>query len=293
VLKSMTAFGRANGELPCGLLTIEMKSVNHRYLDISLRLPKKYTPLEERIKKKIASQFSRGRIEIMLQVNGDATRVQNLELDTGLAAAYHKILDRLKEQFDLKGEIELSLMASFKDLILIKEEEIDLEKDWKIIEPILVEGMSSMEQMRIEEGRALYADLIKRLDLLSSLVNDIQNRVPEVIKVCRDKLQERIKTLLEDIEVDPMRLAQEVAIMADRSDVTEELVRIRSHFDQFRGLTDTDGAIGRKLDFLIQEMHREANTIGSKAGGDAFISHKVVDIKCELEKMREQVQNVE
>ena len=110
--------------------------------------------------------------------------------------------------------------------------------------------------------------------------------------MCRDKLQERIKALLEDIELDPMRLAQEVAIMADRSDVTEELVRIRSHFDQFRGLTDTDGAIGRKLDFLIQEMHREANTIGSKAG-DTFISHKVVDIKCELEKMREQVQNVE
>jgi uncharacterized protein (TIGR00255 family) len=270
-----------------------MKSVNHRYLDISLRLPKKYTLIEERIRKKIASQFSRGRIEIMLQVNGDAIRVQNLELDTGLAAAYYKILGRLKEQFDLKGEIELSLMASFKDLILIKEEEIDVEKDWEIIEPILVEGMSSMEQMRIEEGRALYADLIKRLDLLSSLVNDIQNRVPEVIKVYRDKLQEKIKTLLEDIEADPMRLAQEVAIMADRSDVTEELVRIRSHFDQFRGLTDTDGAIGRKLDFLIQEMHREANTIGSKAGGDTFISHKVVDIKCELEKMREQVQNIE
>jgi uncharacterized protein (TIGR00255 family) len=182
-------------------------------------------------------------------------------------------------------------MASFKDLILIKEEEIDVEKDWEIIEPILVEGMGSMEQMRIEEGRALYADLIKRLDLLSSLVNDIQNHIPEV-KVCRDKLQERIKTLLEDIEIDPMRLAQEVAIMADRSDVTEELVRIRSHVDQFRGLTDTDGAIGRKLDFLIQEMHREANTMGSKAG-DALISHKVVDIKCELEKMREQVQNVE
>ncbi|MEW5948071.1 MAG: YicC/YloC family endoribonuclease [Thermodesulfobacteriota bacterium] len=292
MLKSMTAFGRANGELPCGLLTIEMKSVNHRYLDISLRLPKKYTTLEERIRKKIAAQFSRGRIEIMLQVNGDATRVQNLELDTGLAAAYHKILGLLKEQFDLKGEIELSLMTSFKDLILIKEEAIDIEKDWEIIEPILAEGMSSMEKMRIEEGRALYADLIKRLDLLSSLVNDIQNRVPDAIKVSRDKLEERIKALLEDIDVDPMRLAQEVAIMADRSDVTEELVRIRSHFDQFRGLAHTDEAIGRKLDFLIQEMHREANTIGSKAG-DAFISHKVVDIKSELEKMREQVQNVE
>ncbi len=292
MLKSMTAFGRASGELPCGSLTIEIKSVNHRYLDIGLRLPKKYTILEERIRKKIAAQFFRGRIELVLQINGDAIRVQNLELDTGLAAVYHRILGRLKEQFDLKGEIELSLMASFKDLILIKEEEIDVAKDWDIIEPVLNEGMGSVEQMRIEEGRALYADLIKRLDLFSSLVNDIQDHIPEVIKVCRDKLQERIKTLLVDIEVDPIRLAQEVAIMADRSDVTEELVRIRSHIDQFRRLTGTDVAVGRKLDFLIQEMHREANTIGSKAG-DAFISHKVVDIKCELEKMREQVQNIE
>lgn len=292
MLKSMTAFGRSGGELSHGLLTIEIKSVNHRYLDVSLRLPRIYTLFEDRIKKKIARQFSRGRIELLLQLNGGISGIRNVELDTELASAYYRILGRMQEEFDLKGEIDLSLMASFKDLILIKEEEIDVEKDWDVIEPVLNEGMGSMEQMRIEEGRALYADLIKRLDLLSSLVNDIQNHIPEVIKVCRDKLQERIKTLLEDIEVDPIRLAQEIAIMADRSDVTEELVRIGSHIDQFRELMDTDGPVGRRFDFLIQEMHREANTIGSKAG-DAFISHKVVDIKFELEKMREQVQNIE
>ncbi len=292
MLKSMTAFGRGSGEIPHGLLTVEIKSLNHRYLDISLRLSKKYVVFEEQIKKKLASQFSRGRIELLLQVNGEVPRVQNLELDMELADAYYKILEHLKEKFNLEGKVDLSLMASFKDLILSKETEIDIQKDWKIIEEVLNEAMNRMEQMRIEEGRTLAADLVKRLDLVSSLGDDIQNYIPAAIRQYSDKLRDRIANLVEDTKVDEARLAQEIAIMADRSDVTEELVRLESHIDQFRRLIDAGKAIGRRLDFLIQEMYREVNTIGSKAG-DAFISHKVVDMKYELEKIREQVQNIE
>lgn len=292
MLKSMTAFGRASGELSGRPLTIEIKSVNHRYLDISVRLPRRYALFEEPIKKKVAAQFSRGKIELLLQVNGNLSRVQGLELDTELASTYYKLLGRMKEEFNLTGEIDLPLMASFKDLLLVKEEEIDAEKDWRVIEGVLHQAMDSIEQMRTIEGKALARDLLKRLDLLSSLSNDIQNHIPEVIREYGDRLRTRIKTLLQDIKVDEGRLAQEIAIMADRSDLTEELVRMESHIDQFRELINMDGPAGRRLDFLIQEMHREANTIGSKSG-DAFISHKVVDMKYELEKMREQVQNIE
>lgn len=292
MLKSMTAFGRATGKFLTGSVAIEIRSVNHRYLDTNIKLYKRLSSLEELIKKRIASSFSRGRIELSARVDDSDSTARSLTLDVGLAKTYYELFNTLKRELGISGEVDLAMLSSFSDLIRPKEEEANLEEDWRAIEPILAEAISAGEKMRTEEGRALRLDLIKRLDLLCSFVNDIEAKVPGVIKEHSIRLKQRIVNLLEEAEVDPMRFNQEVAIIAERSDITEEVVRLKSHVDQFRNLMEAEGPVGRRLDFLIQEMHREANTMGSKAI-DASISHTAVDIKSELEKMREQVQNVE
>ncbi len=288
----MTAFGRATGYVLETMVCIEMKSVNHRHLDVAMRVPKKYAALEEPMKKSIAARFSRGRIEVFVQCDGEGAKPRGLQLDVQLAKAYHELLVSMQRQFNLTGNIDISLMASFRDLFIVKEEDSDLAEEWKGIQNVLIEAINSMEQMRMAEGKTLSVDLGKRLDVLRSLVNDIRGRAPEVVHAYASRLKQRISNLVQEVDIDATRLAQEVATMAERSDVTEELVRITSHIEQFGALIEQDEPAGRRFDFLVQEMYREANTIGSKAG-DMLIAHKVVDIKCELEKIREQIQNIE
>lgn len=292
MLKSMTAFGRNSGTFLDNALTIEAKSLNNRYLDTIVHVPKKYSSLEDRFKKAVAEKFSRGRVEILVRVEGENTVAGSIQADIPLARAYCRVLSEVERELGLSGGISLSLVTSFKDVVVVKEAEPDLESAWSAVKNVLGSVLDKLEQMRIEEGRVLTADLVKRLDLLSSLVNDVRNHVSQTATNSYNKLKQRIFDLAGDVEVDTTRIAQEVALLVDRSDITEELVRTESHISQFRAIIETGGPAGRKLDFLIQEMYREANTIGSKAA-DAFVSHKVVDMKCELEKIREQVQNIE
>ncbi|MFH1146365.1 MAG: YicC/YloC family endoribonuclease [Pseudomonadota bacterium] len=292
MLKSMTSFGRAGGKFLNGSVTIEIRCVNHRYLDTSIKLHKRLSGLEEFIKKKIASSFSRGRVELSARVDESDAAARNLTLDVGLARIYYGLFNSLKKELGVSGEVDLTMLASFGDLVKPKEEDANLEEDWRAIEPTLAEAISAAENMRTEEGRALYVDLVKRLDLLCSFVNDIETSMPSAIKEHGIRLKQRILSLMEQAELDPMRFNQEIAIIAERSDITEEVVRFKSHIEQFKSLLNTEDPVGRRFDFLIQEMHREANTMGSKAI-DASISHRVVDIKSELEKIGEQVQNIE
>jgi len=293
LIKSMTAYGRGEWEGEGGLFTAEIKSVNNRYRDIILRIPKNIQPLEDELRSWVSSKVRRGRIEVSLQIrhNGSDSSYR-LDLNVPLAEAYFKIFDQVARQFGLDRDIRLESLCQLKDVILVKAEEIDLDRVRTGFHEALEAALDSLDQMRLREGEAIKADFLRRLDLLGTYLKDIKDRVPHVVQAYGKRLRENLNRMLAEVEVDEARVAQEVAILADRSDVTEEIVRLRSHLSQFRVYVSQDEALGRRLDFLLQEMNREVNTLSSKAS-DATISRIVVEMKAELEKLREQVQNVE
>jgi len=273
---------------------IEMKSVNHRFLEISLRLPGMLLPLEGEIKRRIGEQFSRGRIEATLRVdgNGSAASAGRFTLNLPLVRNYHALLGQLKEELHLEGEITLEMMAGFRDAFVPAETSQDQVALWEGLSSILAEAIRTLTEMREKEGESLKRDLTARLNLIAAFLEGIAGRAPQVVLDYQKRLTDRIRELTGGMVMDEARLLQEVAIMAERSDITEEIVRFRSHIDQFNDLLAGKDAAGRKIDFLIQEMGREINTIGSKSG-DAEISRNVIEIKSELAKLREQVQNIE
>jgi uncharacterized protein (TIGR00255 family) len=249
-------------------------------------------PLEGQARNLIKQRVSRGRLEISVQMEDSTAGEQKLELDLSLAKDIHLALKSLQENLNLPGEIGMETMANFRDLFVRKEVEIDLEKEWISLQKALENALNSLEQMRQIEGSNLRNDFLNRLRTVEDRADQIAEKAPLALKVCRDRLAERVAELSGGLEIDPSRLAQEVAFLAERSDITEELVRIKSHLNQFREMLDRPEPMGRKMEFLLQEFNREANTLGSKAN-DAGISYLTVEIKSELEKMREQVQNVE
>lgn len=283
----MTGYGR--GEK--GNFVAEVRSFNHRFLDISLKIPKTLSPLEVRIKKELQGRFSRGKFEVSIIRTGEE-EARAFIIDRGLAHQYYKVLEGLKRDFKLKGEIDLALMASMSDLITIKEMEEDIELAWKDMEVALKGSIEDLIRMRSDEGEFLKGDLLRRVEAIERHLDKIEARCPQVVQNHREKLIERVKAIRGEIEIDESRLHFEVALFAERCDVTEEIVRVRSHLRQFRNTLEKGGAIGKRLDFLIQEIVREINTMSSKAN-DAEISQKAVDIKDELERIREQVQNIE
>jgi uncharacterized protein (TIGR00255 family) len=292
MLKSMTGFGRGEGETTLGKMVVESRSVNHRYSDVNIKLPKRLSLFENRMKEVIRTQASRGRIDVALRLDNFGEEKVQLTVDLELAEQYYRALQELKERLRLKDEITLSLMAGAKDLITAKEELGDIEPYWQEILPVLRQSLKNMDDMKRMEGESLSKDLQQRLELITEQLQMIKQQFPLRLKAFFTRLQDRLRSLLEGMETDPLRFQQEVAFLAERSDVTEEIVRAESHLVQLGRLLEANEPVGRKMDFLLQEIHREVNTVSAKAN-DAEMSQRVVEIKSELEKIREQVQNVE
>ncbi len=273
---------------------VEIKSLNHRFLEISLRLPASLSALEIEIKKKIGEPLIRGKIDVTIRrdANASAENAHYLALNLPLARNYFDLFTQLKQSLNLQDDIKLGMIAGQKDIFLPVESPQDMTTLWQGLSVVLEEAIAGMMDMRRREGEILSQDLLARLDLMAQLINRIEVKAPKVVSEYQKRLTERIRELSSGLVVDEARLSQEVAIFAEKSDITEEIVRFRSHIGQFLEMLHSDEAIGRKVDFLIQEMNREVNTIGSKSS-DADISRQVIEIKSELAKLREQVQNLE
>lgn len=293
MIKSMTAFGSAAFQQGDRRYVAEVRSVNHRYRDIVLRLPRNQQLLEEGLRAIISSRIHRGRIEASLQIERSSEAPPyDLELNLPLADAYLRIFRQLAEHAGLDQEMRLESLLQMKDVMAVRPDADDAEEAREGLHKALHGALDALDEMRCREGDAILKDFIERLDRLEVCVDAVHRRAPELNDECRRRLNEKISTLLNGVDVDPARLAQEVAFLAERSDITEEIVRARSHLKQFRDYMSLDEAVGRRLDFLIQEIHREVNTLGVKAA-DTAISQMAVEMKAELEKLREQVQNVE
>jgi uncharacterized protein (TIGR00255 family) len=292
MVRSMTGYGMGQKVMSLGRITAEARSHNHRYLDISVRLPKKLYPLEIRIKEMVKAHFSRGRFDISIEMDSGGKDQFKLEPNIEVAQMYVDALENLKSKLNIAGEVTLDLVSRAKDVIMAKEVEEDVVSLWEEISGVLQACLEALEATRESEGRNLVLDLEGRLKRIARHIEEVRGRSPSVLEAYRKRLSERVAEMAEGVEIDSTRLHQEVAYFADRSDITEEVVRIDSHLKQFEQMLGSDEPIGRKMDFLLQEIHREVNTTSAKAN-DVVISQKVVEIKAELEKMREQIQNIE
>jgi len=295
MIKSMTAFGRAEKTVEGCSYTVEMRCVNRRYCEISVRMPQFAAggPLEERIKKLVAAKVSRGRVDVVVKIKNGSRTLPEIEVNVPLAKAYYNALSKLNESLGIEERVGLETLLALEGIITATEPEVDLEKTWADLSTCVSDALESVDVMRISEGKAIYDDFQKRLLSVEEGISGIRVLAPSVLSEYRSRLNERIAVLTEGkVELDPNRLAQEAAFLADKSDITEEIVRAESHLKQFRTMLESEGPAGRTLDFLLQELNREVNTIGSKAG-DARLSHIAVQLKSELEKIREQVQNIE
>lgn len=297
MLKSMTAFGRARRMSQDNALdiTAEIKSVNSRYLDCNVRLPRMYGFLEEKVKAYLAEAgITRGKVEVYIGVDVLEQRGMEVMLDTEAAKSYIKALEKLRDNFDLKDDISVMSVAQNRDLFTMKKPDDDLEKDWQEIRAVLSEAVDGYNKMRTAEGANLAEDLIKKAENIKNCAAKVKELSETDIAGYPEKLEKRIRQLLKDFDVETteQRILTEAAIFADKAAIDEELVRLSSHFKALDDILGADEPVGRKLDFLVQEINREINTIGSKAG-NAEIAHLVVDMKTELEKIREQIQNIE
>lgn len=287
----MTGYGKAEADSSGGRITVEIKSVNHRYCEMFVKLPRVLSLMESDVKKKVAERLKRGKIEVYIQLEpGEHALVPAVNI--GLARGYCEAFRFLKEELELADEVSLALILSQKDVLAAPDSRTDSDEFRRALFETVGAAAERLENMRLEEGKALRDDLLGRRARLAELLESVATRVPVVVSDYVVKLREHIAQILEGAAPDDSRLAQEVAIMADRGDVTEELVRFRSHLTQLDSFLVEVEPVGRKLDFLLQEMNREVNTIGSKAN-DAQIAMLVVELKAELEKIREQVQNIE
>ncbi len=288
----MTGFGRGEATEADQTWTVEIRTVNHRFLDQRVVLPRAFAALEERVRKTIAASQDRGRVEISLALSGSSSSGPRLTVDTDLARQYHECLQQLAEEFGLGPRIQFSDMLNHRDIISLQEQNPDLDQEWPLVEQAVLAALLECGRMREQEGKALKQDLLGRLDNFAAVVKEIESNIPQVLQQRQEELKKRVLKLLDGMDIDPMRLAQETAIMADKADVTEEVVRLASHISQFRNFLDSGEPVGRRLDFLLQEFLREVNTLASKIS-NAAIAHLGVEMKNEIEKLREQVQNIE
>jgi uncharacterized protein (TIGR00255 family) len=294
MIKSMTGYGRAKSVLDGKNFVVEIKSVNHRNMEIIVRLPSILNALEIDIKKKITERIFRGRAEVNIRTETDLSKglEEKLHVNLPLIRTYYSLLNKIRDELDLKDEITLNMISNLKDAFYYPETELNLEETWKHLEKTLGEAIDSLLEMRETEGKLLYGDFILRADTIKTFLSTLESRAPHVVLEYKKRMEERVAELTDSLDIDESRMNQEIAIMTEKSDITEEIVRFESHLAQFREMLESDGAVGRKMDFVLQEMHREINTIGSKSN-DVEISLNVIEIKSELAKMREQAQNVE
>ena len=292
MVRSMTGFGRAKAQIDGLDITVEIKSVNHRYFEFSARMPRVYSFLEEKIKSKLSESISRGKVEVSIMIDDNTENATVVEINHEYANAYLKALKNLSKEYCLKNDVKVSSLVGNAELFKVKRQVLEDEVVEKAVFTVLEDALDKFIEMRTIEGERLLKDVTDRANYILEKVSFIEERSPETVKNYRERIEQKIKELLGDNTVDEQRILTEVAIFADKVAVAEETVRLRSHIKQFETLMSSNDAIGRKLDFIVQEMNREANTIGSKAQ-DIEIAHTVVDIKSEIEKIREQIQNME
>lgn len=293
MVKSMTSFGRSSSEEgQKRIFTVEMKSVNNRYLDINIRMPKALISLEEEVRKMISSSLSRGKVDVFINLKNYSQNEGTPKVDLKLAEDYLNCLKQIEENFGVKNDVSVMQLARFPEVITMVQEEEKIEEIFEELKPLISKSIEMMISMRITEGEKLKDDILDKITIIENLVKEIEKVADTVPKAYKIKLEERLSELLSGADVDQNRLATEVCIFADKATVDEEITRLGSHISQIRKTLSLDEPIGRKLDFIIQEMNRETNTIGSKSS-DIHMTNLVIDIKNLIEKIREQVQNIE
>lgn len=292
MVKSMTGFGRCEISEGSRKMTVEMKSVNHRYLDVNMKMPKKLNFFDASIRNLLKSYIQRGKVDLFITYEDTAETNFSLKYNQELAGEYLKYLQQMSEQFGLENDIRVSTLSRYPEVFSMEEVQVDEEELWNLLEKALKGACEQFVDTRIKEGENLKKDLLAKLDEMLVNVDYIAVRSPEIIGEYRRKLEDKVKELLEDVHIEESRLATEVTIFADKICVDEEIVRLRSHIEHTKTTLEEGGAVGRKLDFIAQEMNREANTILSKAN-DLQVSNRAIDLKTEIEKVREQIQNIE
>jgi len=292
MIKSMTGYGRGQSHRDSLSFTVEIKAVNHRYADINIKAPRLVTPFESQIKKQVGSVLKRGKIDIYVTQNNNAQAAVKPVVNKSLAAAYLEALQDIRDLDGVAGDVPLAYLASLPDVVKLEDISVVEEEIISCLEAALIQALNAIVGMRSVEGAATGVDMEERLVLLKEMLSGIEAQAASVPLEWHRKLTERLARLQNGAEMDPQRIAQEIAIFADRSDISEELVRFRSHLEQFSELLICAEPVGRQMDFLVQELNREANTMGSKSN-DATLTRYVVGLKSELEKIREQVQNIE
>ncbi len=292
MIRSMTGFGRAQASVEGYNITVEIRSVNHRYFEFYAKMPRTYSFLEEKVKSTLLTGISRGKVECSLQIESTADDSVIVTVNEPLARGYVDAIGNIADTFSLSNDLTALSIARFSDVLSITKAPVDEDALWAKVEPVVKEALDGFVSMRETEGKKLGVDVLSRTETILENVSYIEERSPETVKQYSEKLLERMKTVLGDTQIDESRILTEAAIYADKVAVAEETVRLKSHIDQLRTMLESKEAIGRKLDFLVQEINREANTIGSKAQ-DVDIARRVIDIKAEVEKIREQIQNIE
>ncbi len=292
MIKSMTGFGRGEVSTESCKVTVEMKSVNHRYLDVNMKMPKKLNFFEASIRNLLKEYIQRGKVDLFISFEDLSENSVNVTYHKEVAAEYMNFLQQMAEDFSLENDVRVSSLARFPEVMTLDDVEIDEEGVWKSLEKAIRQAAEGFVESRIREGENLCADLIAKLDEMLEAVDFIEARSPQIIEEYKKRLTDKVQEMLGDAKVDEARLVTEVTIFADKVCVDEELVRLRSHVQTTKNTLLEGGGIGRKLDFLAQEMNREANTILSKAN-DLEISNKGIELKTAIEKVREQIQNIE
>ena len=291
-VRSMTGYGRGEHIAEERKFTVEMKSVNHRYNDMTIKLPRSLASLEDKIKKRIMRDVFRGKTDVYISFETFSAADVEVKLNETLAAAYIEKLNLLEEKFGLKDGSKLELVAKFPDVVTVEKAQQEEAVIWEALAPALDEAVEKFVAMRTVEGENLKKDILLKGERIKTLVAEVKERSPLVVVEYQEKLNNRLKDLLGGVDVDPQRIATEVAVFADRGCVDEEVTRLESHLVQLKDILEGGGQVGRKLDFLIQEMNRESNTIASKAN-DIQIVKATIELKSEIEKIREQIQNLE
>lgn len=292
MIKSMTGFGRYEIAEEERKITVEMKSVNHRYLDVSIKMPKKLSFFETAIRSELKNYIQRGKVDVFITYEDFTESNICVKYNKEVAAEYVKYLEQMQKDFSLDNDIRVSTLSRYPEVFSMEEQTVDEEELWKLLEKAIKGAVEGFVASRIKEGENLRDDLVAKLDGMLEHVDYIEKRSPEIITEYRQKLEDKVKELLGDAQVDESRLLMEVTIFADKVCVDEELVRLRSHIEMTKDNLIQGGSIGRKLDFIAQEMNREANTILSKTN-NLEISNHAIDLKTEIEKVREQIQNIE
>ncbi len=292
MIKSMTGFGRERIVNESREITVEIKSVNHRYFDFNAKTPRAYGYLDEKLKELTKNTISRGKVEVSVSIINQEGVNADIEVNKELAKGYYDALESLKDVIPVKDDLSLSSFMKLPDIFTVVKKTDDEETIWNEVKSVAETALDRFVEMRIVEGEKMYNDISSRLDFLENAVAKIEEKAPESVKAYEERLYSKIKEVLEDKNIDEQRIVTEAAIFADKVAVDEETVRLRSHISQFRDLLKSEEPVGRKIDFLIQEMNREVNTTGSKVQ-NLEITKLVVDMKAEIEKIREQIQNIE